>query len=86
MLVVLVLGVCREPTLTTRTKGFDGCLDYIWLSKQHWGVTSTLEMPYREPDEAGPPEGIAHDEFGTCPSRDFPSDHLAVGCEAVLQL
>lgn len=77
--------VCREPTLTTRTKSFSGCLDYIWLSKQHWQVASTLEMPYAEPAGApGPPEGVAEEEFGACPNKAQPSDHLAVGCEAVL--
>ena len=76
---------CREPTLTTRTNHFSGCLDYIWLSKQHWKVQATLEMPYAEPaGEPGPPDRVAVEEFEACPNRLQPSDHIAVGCEAVL--
>jgi hypothetical protein len=79
------IRVCREPTLTTRTQGFSGCLDYVWLSKQHWQVQSTLEMPFQEPHgEPGPPDGVSTEMLGPCPSKDQPSDHLAVGCDALL--
>lgn len=75
--------VCREPTLTTRTTSFSGCLDYIWLSKQHWRVQSTLEMPFVEPaGQPGPPQCVTALE--ACPNKEQPSDHLAVGCEALL--
>jgi hypothetical protein len=74
---------CREPALTTRTSSFSGCLDYIWLSKLHWQVAGTLQMPYAEPrGPPGPPEGVT--TLGTCPNEQQPSDHLAVGCDAVL--
>lgn len=79
-----VVAACREPTLTTRTKSFHGCLDYVWLSKQHWDVQDTMKMPYEEPQDIGPPEGISYDELGTCPNKTQPSDHLAIGCDAVL--
>jgi mRNA deadenylase 3'-5' endonuclease subunit Ccr4 len=82
--VVAVIATCREPTLTTRTKSFDGCLDYVWLSKQHWTVQSTLPMPYKEPQDIGPPEGVSNDELSACPNKTEPSDHLAVGCDATL--
>lgn len=39
----------REPPLTTRTPGFAGCLDYVWVSPQHLRVTDTLALPYEEP-------------------------------------
>lgn len=84
LLLVMLLLLCREPTLTTRTSHFEGCLDYIWLSRGHWEVQSTLEMPYSEPAEAGPPGGISKQELGTCPNKQQPSDHLAIGCEAAL--
>lgn len=74
---------CREPTLTTRTSTFSGCLDYIWLSKQHWQVQSTLELPFQEPEgPPGPPDGVT--TLDPCPNAEQPSDHLAIGCEAVL--
>jgi hypothetical protein len=41
-------------------------------------------MPYKEPRDVGPPEGVSNDELGTCPNGSEPSDHLAVGCDAVL--
>jgi CCR4-NOT transcription complex subunit 6 len=75
----------REPTLTTRTSSFSGCLDYIWVSKQGLQVTGTLRMPYSEP--AGPPggpEGVSAAAMGACPNAAQPSDHLAVGCEVAL--
>jgi mRNA deadenylase 3'-5' endonuclease subunit Ccr4 len=73
---------CREPPLTTRTKGFSGTLDYLWLSRQHWQVASTLAMPYSEPQAAAPPASVV--DLPPCPNEVMPSDHLAVGCEALL--
>jgi mRNA deadenylase 3'-5' endonuclease subunit Ccr4 len=73
---------CREPPLTTRTKSFSGTLDYLWISRQHWQVASTLAMPYSEPQEAAPPESVV--DLQPCPNEVMPSDHLAVGCEALL--
>ncbi|KAI8474955.1 MAG: hypothetical protein J3K34DRAFT_489391 [Monoraphidium minutum] len=45
----------REPPLTTRTSTFEGVLDYIFLSRGHFRVLATLEMPYAH--EQAPPEG-----------------------------
>ena len=71
----------REPPLTTQTSTFMGCLDYIWLSRKHWRVTSTLRMPYDV--QKGPqPETVG---FRPIPDKEFPSDHLAVGCQVVLK-
>lgn len=72
----------REPPLTTRTNRFSGTLDYLWLSKQHWQVAKTLAMPYREAQAAAPPESVM--DLPPCPNEVMPSDHLAVGCEALL--
>ena len=70
----------QEPPLTTQTSSFMGCLDYIWLSRNHWHVTHTLSMPYDE--SKGPtPQGVG---FRPIPDSEFPSDHLAMGCRAVL--
>lgn len=41
----------REPALTTRTSDFAGCLDYVWVTPQHFSVTGTLALPY--PDIPG---------------------------------
>lgn len=70
----------QEPPLTTQTNSFMGCLDYIWLSRKHWQVTSTLSMPYDV--QKGPqPQTVA---FRPIPDEEFPSDHLAVGCQVIL--
>lgn len=71
----------HEPPLTTQTSTFMGCLDYIWLSRKHWQVTSTLCMPYDV--QKGPqPETVG---FRPIPDKEFPSDHLAVGCQVILK-
>ncbi|KAG2451490.1 hypothetical protein HYH02_004088 [Chlamydomonas schloesseri] len=50
-----VLAHGTDPPLTTRTNNFAGCLDYIFVSPQHFDVLRTLELPY-EPssDDEGP--------------------------------
>lgn len=71
----------QEPPLTTQTNSFMGCLDYIWLSQKHWQVTSTLSMPYDV--QKGPqPQTVG---FRPIPDKEFPSDHLAVGCQVILK-
>lgn len=70
----------EEPPLTTQTDFFMGCLDYIWLSSKHWHVTHTLNMPY---DVGNGPEPQAVG-FRPIPDEEFPSDHLAMGCQATL--
>ncbi|KXZ45485.1 hypothetical protein GPECTOR_54g226 [Gonium pectorale] len=37
----------RDPPATIRTAGFRGCLDYVWVSRGHWALSATLDMPYR---------------------------------------
>ena len=71
----------HEPPLTTQTSTFMGCLDYIWLSRKHWQVTSTLGMPYDV--QKGRPETVG---FRPVPDKEFPSDHLAVGCQVILKI
>lgn len=85
--LLFFLLLCREPTLTTRTSSYSDCLDYIWLSKQHFHVSETLAMPYPDPDlesKESPDVLVSTSVFGPCPNDVFPSDHLAVGCDAVL--
>ncbi|KAF8073223.1 Srpra [Scenedesmus sp. PABB004] len=65
----------REPALTTRTSSFSGTLDYVWLSSPHWRVAATVQLP---------PEAVPIAELPPCPNESEPSDHLPVGCEAVL--
>ena len=71
----------QEPPLTTQTAWFKGCLDYVWLSSKHWHVTHVLDMPYKVVDGCEPQA----DNFAPIPDADFPSDHLAMGCKAVLK-
>lgn len=71
----------QEPPLTTQTSTFMGCLDYVWLSRTHWEVTSTLSLPYDA--QKGPePQNV---QFRPIPDAEFPSDHLAVACQVVLK-
>ena len=72
----------QEPPLTTQTDFFMGCLDYVWLSRDHWTVTHTLSMPY-DVDRGPTPQGVG---FRPIPDDEFPSDHLAMGCRAMLRV
>ena len=71
----------QEPPLTTQTKHFKGCLDYIFVSAAHWAVTHILSMPYKVKQGLVPQA----ENFGPIPDADFPSDHLAMGCKVVLK-
>ncbi|GIL47037.1 hypothetical protein Vafri_3872 [Volvox africanus] len=70
----------REPPLTTRTATFAGCLDYIFVSPQHFDVTSTLDFPYDLPlgsyDTVRDP--LSDVKFPPIPNGAFPSDHLSL--------
>ena len=80
--------------LTTHADDFAGCLDYCWVGRVADGrgeatvaddpagsastartslpaVLEVLSMPY---------EITQADAFGRIPSREWPSDHLAIGC------
>ncbi len=35
-----------DPPVTNKTPQFAGCLDYLWVSPQHWEVAQALELPY----------------------------------------
>lgn len=72
----------QEPPLTTKTATFAGCLDYIWLSADHFSVMQTLEMPYANAFDSQSPEDVS--DLGPIPDQHHFSDHLAVGC--VVQL
>ncbi|EFJ50976.1 hypothetical protein VOLCADRAFT_88142 [Volvox carteri f. nagariensis] len=67
----------RDPPLTTRTATFAGCLDYIFVSPQHFDVTETLGMPYDMPYGAvrDPLSDVA---FPPIPNEVFPSDHVSL--------
>jgi CCR4-NOT transcription complex subunit 6 len=71
-----------EPALTTRTSGFEGALDYVWLSRAHWRVAELLELPYEQAHET-PACGI-DGGFGPLPDARWPSDHIAIGATLVL--
>ncbi|CAD7696017.1 unnamed protein product [Ostreobium quekettii] len=68
-----------EPLVTNKTDDFEGCLDYIYLSKGHFNVLETLSMPY---DSAGL-ENPKHVVLPPMPNAMFPSDHLALGATVV---
>lgn len=68
----------REPPLTTKTPGFAGCLDYLWLSESHFEVLQTLEMPYGGADEITDPDDVT--DLPPLPDEHHPSDHIAMGC------
>lgn len=73
----------REPPLTTKTDGFAGCLDYVWLSEGHWAVSAALQLPYRwDPAPPGQPSAVNDPEdvpdMPPIPDDRFPSDHLAL--------
>ena len=71
----------QELPLTTQTNSFMGCLDYIWLSRKQLQVTSTLTMPY-DVHKGPQPQTVG---FRPIPDKEFPSDHLAVGCQVILK-
>ncbi|KAG2445827.1 hypothetical protein HXX76_000431 [Chlamydomonas incerta] len=77
-----VIAHGTDPPLTTRTNNFAGCLDYIFISPQHFDVLRTLELPY-EPgweDEEGRGEsggrgkGAGGGADGTYPDLRDPMD------------
>lgn len=58
-----------EPPFTTFTPKHQGCCDYIWYTPGPLLLSGVLCLPPRDCLE------------GYLPSRDFPSDHLAVMSE-----
>ncbi|EFJ42310.1 hypothetical protein VOLCADRAFT_97721 [Volvox carteri f. nagariensis] len=90
----------REPPLTTRTATWAGCIDFVWLSRGDFAVSSALAMPYSDdglpplgPDGGGGDGGgreaswrdpFADIAFTAIPDEFFPSDHLAVGGEIMV--
>ncbi|MEW5311625.1 MAG: hypothetical protein WDW38_003324 [Sanguina aurantia] len=67
----------REPALTTRTHDFAGCLDYVFVTPQHFSVSGTLALPYSDTPGWRDPMDIP---FQPIPGPVHPSDHLAMGC------
>lgn len=81
----------EEPPLTTKTASFEGCLDYVWVSKQVFNPTEILEMPYywdKLPLVGGTSSDNNDDkkvdlavDLKAMPNEEYPSDHLAVGAK-----
>ncbi|GAB4813322.1 hypothetical protein N2152v2_000368 [Parachlorella kessleri] len=67
-----------DPPVTNKTPSFAGCLDYVWVSPQHWEVVGALDLPYawRRGQRAEPAQV---QDLPPIPNKDFVSDHLAVG-------
>lgn len=63
-------SACGIPPYTNFTEEFQGCLDYIFYSKNSLEVTDVVPMPSHE-------KVIA--QIGL-PSEYFPSDHIALVC------
>ncbi len=75
----------RDPSLTTKTASFAGCLDYLFVSPQHWEVVSTLDMPFAEPHGRSPPRDPLNEvRLPPLPNGTFPSYHLSLA--AMLRL
>lgn len=67
----LSLGsACGTPDYTNYTEEFNGCLDYVFYSKNLLEVTDIVPMPSHE-------RVIEHVGL---PSEYFPSDHIALVC------
>lgn len=73
-------GFGKEPPVTNCTQWFQGCLDYIWVSREAFQVSHWLGMPY----DNDAPDDPADVHFGPIPDSLWPSDHLAVGCRVQL--
>lgn len=61
-------SACGCPPYTNFTKGFYGCLDYIFYQTDHFSVKQVVELPSHEE--------VTQHEF--LPSITIPSDHLAL--------
>ncbi|XP_007908986.1 2',5'-phosphodiesterase 12 [Callorhinchus milii] len=63
-------SACGEPVYTNYVRGFQGCLDYIFIDKNTFEVDQVIPFP-------------SHEEV-TChlalPSVSHPSDHIALVC------
>lgn len=67
----LSLGsACGTPEYTNYTKGFNGCLDYIFYDLNKLKVTEVIPFPTHEEVT----QNVA------IPNIFFPSDHLALVC------
>ncbi|GFR46881.1 hypothetical protein Agub_g8522 [Astrephomene gubernaculifera] len=90
----------RDPPLTTRTATFAGCLDYIFISPQHFEIESTLELPYDDPSSSysTSTEGrssrswydsvrdpLSDVAFTPIPDDVYPSDHLSLAARLRLK-
>jgi len=62
----------KKLLFTTKTDTFCETLDYVWYTKSNLELAGVLEMPYQDKQA---------DRFPFVPSREYPSDHLAVGSE-----
>jgi CCR4-NOT transcription complex subunit 6 len=70
-----------EPPLTNKHKGFAGCLDYIWVSRENLRVVEVLAMPYECMGLRQVPHVPEAVPFPPIPNRDWPSDHLALAAK-----
>ena len=70
-----ILG--KEPELTTYTDHYQGCLDYIWVTKDFIQPIAVSLLPSVEEIEAV--GGLR------LPNPRYVSDHMALDCEFVLR-
>lgn len=57
----------NHPDFTNSTSEFTGCLDYIFYTKNDFELCSLVEVPNTN-------------EMRKLPNKDYPSDHLIIGC------
>ena len=70
-----------EPPLTNKHKGFAGCLDYIWISREKLRVVEVLALPYECMGLRQVPHVPEAVPFPPIPNKDWPSDHLALAAK-----
>jgi len=86
------LATGKEPCVTTKCFDFAATLDYIFVptsavQSDRMSVVNTLALPYEDTDESDTWLGQAAvasviPELGvSIPNKNFPSDHLAIGCD-----
>ena len=77
-------AVGQDPIFTTKTADFEGTVDYLFVSSvveasgslcspAHWlcaQIAGCMSMPYSDADQAA--------QFDLIPNADWPSDHLAL--------
>jgi len=68
----------REPEFTNFTKGYTGCLDYIWCTARHFVPVAVLAVP--------PAAELSGAWDTALPNPQHPSDHVALCTDLVLRV